>query len=116
MVRFWNLAEDENYVLGLSDFDYPNALTDKALCVSYCPRKRLIAVGTAQGVTVFWKCEGGSASSTAASWQPLPPCSVSDRLRVESLCWSSSDNGLVAAATSESVRWVIEGFLRCIVL
>merc|ERR1719277_544679 len=55
IVRLWNIADDESYIMSLQGVDDRNSLArDKATCVDYNPRKRVLAAGTRGGRIVQW--------------------------------------------------------------
>ena len=55
VIRFWDLAGDENYVLGLSSAGPAVHKTDRVSTVSFNPRKRVLAAGTRQGKVLLWR-------------------------------------------------------------
>jgi intraflagellar transport protein 140 len=115
IIRFWDLAGDENYVLSLSTAGSSIAHNDKAVAVSFNPIKSVLAVGTSGGKVVMWKLTstGGTAAAdgkdskvgkkgvrsfgptSAADWEPLLPIKMDGK--VKSLEWGPGENLLGAA-------------------
>lgn len=84
LVRFWNLADDENYILSLQGVESngPSILLgDKITCLDYNARRRALVVGTQNGNMVQWRCSTLQGTPTSeADWQPLPVVEVGGRL------------------------------------
>ncbi|NXO80980.1 IF140 protein, partial [Sitta europaea] len=66
VIRFWDLDQDENYVLSL-DVQFGFEAGECINCVSYCSAKGVLAAGTSKGRVAMWKKAAGSDQSTWAS-------------------------------------------------
>ena len=64
LVRFWNLAADENYVLSLGAAGVSRG--DKATAVAFNPLQRYLAVGTQGGKVAMWRFIGEYSGKKAA--------------------------------------------------
>ena len=105
LVRFWNLATDENYTLPLAK---PIARSDKVLSVAFNPAQRYLAAGTREGKVAFFRFVGldpqtngggggGSAPSSSSTgeqdasgpgdWEAMTPTAVGWKAPVECLAW-----------------------------
>ena len=103
LVRFWNLATDENYTLPLAK---PIARSDKVLSVAFNPAQRYLAAGTREGKVAFFRFVGldpqsnggggggASPSSTGeqdasgpSDWEAMTPTAVGWKAPVECLAW-----------------------------
>ncbi|RLV94083.1 hypothetical protein DV515_00013283, partial [Chloebia gouldiae] len=66
VIRFWDLDQDENYVLSLdTQFGFEGG--ECINCVSYCSAKGILAAGTSKGRVAMWKKAAGSHQSTWTS-------------------------------------------------
>ncbi|GMI07811.1 hypothetical protein TrVE_jg6403 [Triparma verrucosa] len=101
MIRFWDLAKDENYVLTLTSAGLKRS--ERAISIAFNPLQRYIAVGTRDGCLCMWKFVGDysadnkekSKNQTAASdWIALPTVGVSGS--VSNLTWGPGQ-GILAA-------------------
>mmetsp|Transcript_42942 Transcript_42942/g.100869 ORF Transcript_42942/g.100869 Transcript_42942/m.100869 type:complete len:1420 (-) Transcript_42942:132-4391(-) len=93
IVRLWNLADDESYILSLQGVDERNSLAgDKVTSIDFNPRKRVLAAGTRNGRVVRWRCSilNGTPKSEE-NWQVLPVITGSDR-SIERLSWGPGEN------------------------
>ncbi|XP_053814088.1 intraflagellar transport protein 140 homolog isoform X4 [Vidua chalybeata] len=63
VIRFWDLDQDENYVLSL-DMQFGFEGGECINCVSYCSAKGILAAGTSKGRVAMWKKAAGSHQST----------------------------------------------------
>jgi len=77
MIRMFNIASDENYVLTLAEpaFQSSNLFQDKINTIHYNPKNRMLTGGTKNGYIVMWKCKSLSASSPDSSegWEARSP-------------------------------------------
>jgi intraflagellar transport protein 140 len=80
IVRLWNLADDESYILSLQGIDERNSLAgDKLTSIDFNPRKRVLATGTRGGRIVQWRCSTLSGTPKGEnSWQVLPVINASE--------------------------------------
>jgi intraflagellar transport protein 140 len=107
MLRFWDLAGDENYVLGLSTAGPSIAHNDRLTTIAFNPNKRVLTGGTRNGKVVMWKFVGfqGSASkkdksgkpqkTSAANWEPMVPITMAGAIK--NLSWGPSANLLAVS-------------------
>jgi len=134
MIRFWDLAGDENYVLQLSTAGSSVAHTDKVQSIAFNPRKRVLSAGTLGGKVCMWKFQefsndedsksssSSSSSSSrnrngrpkfgptsAANWDPMLPISVAGP--VKSLEWGPGEH-LLAAGMPQGTSILNETVLR----
>ncbi|CAK9076435.1 unnamed protein product [Durusdinium trenchii] len=102
ILRIWNLADDENYILSLQGVDERNSLSgDKVTSVDYNPRKQVLACGTRGGKMVQWRSSTLSGiPKSEANWQVLPVVSVGD-CAVDRLTWGPGES-LIHARTERS--------------
>ncbi|CAE7303974.1 Ift140 [Symbiodinium natans] len=93
IVRLWNLADDENYILSLQGIDERNSLSgDKVTSIDYNPRKQVLACGTRGGRMVQWRCCTLSGTpKSEANWQVLPVISASD-CTIDKLTWGPGES------------------------
>jgi intraflagellar transport protein 140 len=76
IIRLFNIEEDENYILALSESAFQGLLfNDKMITISFNQKKRIISCATKNGFIVMWKCKTMSAKSPSDSdgWQALAP-------------------------------------------
>lgn len=114
LVRFWDLANDENYTLSLSSVP-PLTRSDRAATLSFDPSQRTLAVGTREGYVAMWRFVGeyssdlaaaalpggglAGASTSADDWEAQPPVNMG--APIGCLCWSSFGvTGLLAATAA----------------
>ncbi|CAL1170399.1 unnamed protein product [Cladocopium goreaui] len=102
ILRIWNLADDENYILSLQGIDERNSLSgDKVTSVDYNPRKQVLACGTRGGRMVQWRSSTLSGvPKSESNWQVLPVVSVGE-CAVDKLTWGPGE-GLIHARTERS--------------
>jgi len=102
ILRIWNLADDENYILSLQGIDERNSLSgDKVTSVDYNPRKQVLACGTRGGRMVQWRSSTLSGMPKSESnWQVLPVVSVAE-CAVDKLTWGPGES-LIHARTERS--------------
>ncbi|CAJ1392249.1 unnamed protein product [Effrenium voratum] len=112
IVRLWNLADDENYILSLQGVDERNSLSgDKVTSIDYNPRKQVLACGTRGGKMVQWRCCTVSGTPKAeANWQVMPVVHVGE-CTVERLTWGPGES-LVHARTERSSTIFCEAQLK----
>lgn len=93
IVRLWNLADDENYILSLQGVDVRNSLAgDKVTSVDFNPRKQVLAVGTKGGRVVQWRCATlAGTPKSEASWQVLPVVTASSGA-IDWLSWGPGES------------------------
>mmetsp|Transcript_37028 Transcript_37028/g.85483 ORF Transcript_37028/g.85483 Transcript_37028/m.85483 type:complete len:1283 (-) Transcript_37028:63-3911(-) len=93
IVRLWNLADDESYVLSLQGVDERNSLAgDKVTTVDFNPRKRVLAAGTRNGRVVRWRCSTLNGTPKGEeNWQVLPLVRGSDR-GIDKLIWGPGES------------------------
>jgi len=104
IVRLWNLADDENYILTLQGIDERNSLSgDKVTSIDYNPRKQVLACGTRGGRMVQWRCCTLSGTpKTESNWQVLPVISVSD-CTIDKLTWGPGESLVHVRTDRQSV-------------
>eukprot|EP00931_Biecheleriopsis_adriatica_P116716 TRINITY_DN92326_c0_g1_i1.p1 TRINITY_DN92326_c0_g1~~TRINITY_DN92326_c0_g1_i1.p1 ORF type:complete len:1461 (-),score=378.40 TRINITY_DN92326_c0_g1_i1:60-4403(-) len=93
IVRLWNLANDESYILSLQGVDERNSLSgDKVTAIDFNPRKQVLACGTRGGRMVQWRCStiSGTAKSEN-SWQVLPVICASE-CKIDRLTWGPGES------------------------
>jgi len=103
MIRFWDLAEEENYVLSILNVRGV-AKSDRALCLAFNPYQRYLAAGTKEGKTLLWHYSrpylaGGKTGSTAEDWSSLPHVSVGSS-PLHHIAWATGKGVLCAAGPS----------------
>eukprot|EP00276_Gloeochaete_wittrockiana_P002244 CAMPEP_0184673476 /NCGR_PEP_ID=MMETSP0308-20130426/86689_1 /TAXON_ID=38269 /ORGANISM="Gloeochaete witrockiana, Strain SAG 46.84" /LENGTH=1407 /DNA_ID=CAMNT_0027120965 /DNA_START=36 /DNA_END=4259 /DNA_ORIENTATION=- len=84
LVRLWNIEGEDNFILTLSD---PNHMikvgSDRVCCISYNPRKGVLAGGTRDGRVVMWRCTVDSlphGEDPTKFWEALPAIELGSRL------------------------------------
>lgn len=95
IVRFWNLADDESYILSLQGIDERNSMAgDKVTAIDFNARKRVLAVGTRSGKMVQWRCSTlNGAPKSESCWQVLPVVRIgANELTVDNLKWGPGEN------------------------
>jgi len=104
IVRLWNLADDESYILSLQGIDERNSLAgDKVTSVDFNPRKRVLATGTRGGRVVQWRCSTLSGTpKTETNWQVLPVVTVSE-CAIDKLSWGPGESLLHIRTERSSV-------------
>ena len=116
MLRFWDLAKDENYVLTLNSAGL--ARSERAISIAFNPLQRYIAAGTKDGSVVMWKFVGdysdnnskkSKSLTNAADWRPIPACSIQGS--VNSLTWGAG-MGLLAAGSDFGCTMLAETILH----
>lgn len=93
IVRLWNLADDESYILSLQGIDERNRLAgDKVTSIDFNPRKRVLATGTRGGRIVLWRCSTLSGTPKSEScWQVLPVITAND-CAIDKLMWGPGES------------------------
>lgn len=99
IVRLWNLADDENYILSLQGAGDKSLAVDKATSIDFNPRKRVLTTGTRSGRLVQWRCSTVSTPKSEACWQVLPVVHASD-LAIDRVAWGPGES--VHARTEKS--------------
>eukprot|EP00928_Gymnodinium_smaydae_P021431 TRINITY_DN1835_c1_g1_i2.p1 TRINITY_DN1835_c1_g1~~TRINITY_DN1835_c1_g1_i2.p1 ORF type:complete len:1445 (-),score=352.81 TRINITY_DN1835_c1_g1_i2:414-4748(-) len=94
IVRLWNLADDENYILSLQGVDERNSLAgDKVTSIDFNPRKRVLAAGTRGGRVVQWRCSVLSGTPNSENcWQVLPVVTASENCGITKLSWGPGES------------------------
>ncbi|KAJ1446802.1 hypothetical protein M885DRAFT_591648 [Pelagophyceae sp. CCMP2097] len=120
LVRVWNLANDEAYVVALKAPGAAAATGGKksrfaggASSVAFNPLQRYLAAGTKDGRIFMWRFVGGytgadgnegqdkDVQTSAADWEAMPPTSAcGGASAVDVLAWGPG-HGLVAAAAPD---------------
>jgi hypothetical protein len=109
MVRFWNLLEDENYVVRVSDCKVPP--DDTIESIAFNPHKRLLAAGTRKGFVLFWLFSSEQGSSSADDWHPLNHATAKLDASVTDLKWAPA-GGVLYAGTDKCGFMLIEHELQ----
>ena len=116
MIRFWDLAKDENYVLTLNSAGLPRS--ERAVSIAFNPLQRYIAAGTKDGSVVMWKFVGdysdnnskkAKSLTNAADWRSIPASSIQGA--VNSLTWGPG-MGLLAAGSDYGCTMLSETILH----
>jgi len=104
IVRLWNLADDESYILSLQGIDERNSLAgDKVTSLEYNPRKRVLVTGTRGGRIVQWRCSTlAGTPKTESNWQVLPVVTASDGM-IESVTCGPGENLMHVRTTASSI-------------
>lgn len=92
IVRLWNLADDESYILSLQGVDERNSLAgDKVTGIDFNPRKKVLAAGTRGGRVVQWRCSTliGTPKSEK-SWEVLPVASPASNA-IDKVTWGPGE-------------------------
>lgn len=114
MIRLWNLDQDKNYFLTLSDADMTGKLLrDKTVCIAYHEKKRILAVGTQEGRVVMWKSKfllSGEAPGSNEGWEPQLPVTLSEA-PISKVSWAQSE-GLIYSLSSSSMSILTEAMLN----
>ncbi len=85
IVRIWDVLKEESYLLSLQELD--EGLTgDKAVCVDYNAKKKVLAVGTLNGKLAKWKMIGDLRHES--DWHSL---TVKNIANIISRGWRSHD-------------------------
>lgn len=117
IVRLWNLADDESYILTLQGVDERNSLAgDKVTSIDFNPRKRVLATGTRGGRVVQWRCstlEGTARSDTC--WQVLPVVTAHDSCSIDRVTWGPGES-LIHVRTERASILLHEAQLNTAVL
>lgn len=103
IVRVWDLADEDNYVLQLND-EAGALANERALSIAYNPAKKLLAVGTNGGRIALWALHAPRAPRAPideTSWRMQPPVTALDG-PIKSLTWGAS-TGLLAATGADAV-------------
>lgn len=69
IVRVWDTVNEESYLLSLTDLD-ESLSGDKAVCVAFNEKKKVLAVGTLNGKLAKWKMIG-SDFRNESDWHTL---------------------------------------------
>ncbi|KAJ1627581.1 WD40-repeat-containing domain protein [Pavlovales sp. CCMP2436] len=104
IVRVWDLANEDNYVLQLNDETSNALLNERAISIAFHPAKKMLAVGTSGGKIALWTLQAArvpGAPVDDASWRMQPPLTALDG-PIRALHWSPSTH-LLAAASAEAV-------------
>lgn len=104
IVRFWNIADDESYIVSLQGIDERNSFAgDKVTSIDFNPRKRVLACGTRGGRVVQWRCSQLSgAPKSEAAWQVLPVVTGTNAgACIDKISWGPGDS-LLHARTERS--------------
>eukprot|EP00960_Hanusia_phi_P037601 753028-Hanusia_phi.AAC.3 len=110
LLRFWKLAEDENYVLRISDAKVPP--DDKICSVAYSEKRRILSAGTSKGYILFWSHNiSNSQNSSADDWYPMPRSTVKLGATVIDLQWAKYE-GFLSASTDKSIHILVENELQ----
>lgn len=101
IVRVWDLANEDNYVLQLAD-EAGALANERALSIAYHPAKKLLAVGTSGGKVALWslhapRVAGGTIDDS--SWRMLRPLGALDG-PVRALHWAAGTSLLAATGSS----------------
>mmetsp|Transcript_17764 Transcript_17764/g.41776 ORF Transcript_17764/g.41776 Transcript_17764/m.41776 type:complete len:1379 (+) Transcript_17764:96-4232(+) len=109
VVRMWNLDQDDNYVLSISDHDLSQAApTDRIVCLDFNPVSGVLAAGTMDGRVVMWRCETAGGVASQAAWTPLMPSNLGQR--VNSVNWAKGE-GRLAVSLADSAMMLSESML-----
>jgi len=100
MVRFWDLANDENFFLSLGALSSQGVKkSDKVICIAFNPEKRMLSAGTKDGKIIMWHCLAAAVTSkenmSAKSWEALAPQTLEKP--VTQLEWGPGPNLLSAS-------------------
>ncbi|PAA57809.1 hypothetical protein BOX15_Mlig030591g2 [Macrostomum lignano] len=101
MVRFWDIASEDNYTLSMQDgMGYDSNV--QVTSIAYSAKKQVLAAGTQTGQLAFWKYQPIHSSAQHEpedEWQLQPPLFV--RSNVSQLTWGTSDQLLGLNAVSD---------------
>eukprot|EP00998_Keelungia_sp_KM082_P005361 NODE_16_length_3996_cov_51.442233_g15_i0.p1 GENE.NODE_16_length_3996_cov_51.442233_g15_i0~~NODE_16_length_3996_cov_51.442233_g15_i0.p1 ORF type:complete len:1185 (-),score=344.87 NODE_16_length_3996_cov_51.442233_g15_i0:442-3720(-) len=112
VLRLWNLEKDENYLLHLTeqdDRDEARRGAERISCVSFNPRKRVLAGGTREGRIVFWQFVGGESSTSPEDWEAFAEIDLDTA--IHEIQWGPGET-LLSASMSESVSILHETILK----
>jgi intraflagellar transport protein 140 len=85
VVRFWNLANDDNYTLSLQK---PISRSDRVLSLGFNHHQRFLAIGTKEGKVAMYRYVGGDGSDDGANdWEVMTPTAVAWKSPVKVLSW-----------------------------
>ena len=99
MIRMFNIASDENYVLTLADPAFRNkCYQDKINAISYNAKSRILAGGTKNGNIVMWKCKQMTVASPDSSdgWEAKPPIKAQGP-GISSVQWGGGNINVISA-------------------
>jgi intraflagellar transport protein 140 len=124
LVRLWHLETDDNYVLTCNDPQHRLTVKDRVTCLSFNPRKRVLAGGTKEGRVIMWRfvrslsyVEDADFEAASEDWDVIPGVGVNSNYAdkgVVSLRWyDGAKDGLIAASTGVSVSILSETVLHC---
>eukprot|EP00927_Polykrikos_kofoidii_P019571 TRINITY_DN19165_c2_g1_i1.p1 TRINITY_DN19165_c2_g1~~TRINITY_DN19165_c2_g1_i1.p1 ORF type:complete len:1451 (-),score=223.71 TRINITY_DN19165_c2_g1_i1:186-4538(-) len=104
IVRLWNLADDESYILSVQGVDERNTLAgDKVTSIDFNPHKRVLGCGTRGGRVVQWRCSTLSGTpKSEANWQVLPVISAADG-SIDKLTWGPGESLLHVKTNKSSI-------------
>lgn len=97
LIRLWDLAAEENYVMSLSAAGECISRSDRATCVAFNPLQRYLAVGTAEGMVAMWQFVGEYGDKfcgAADDWRVLQPTPIG-RAPVTALSWGPGQGLLI---------------------
>ena len=109
MIRFWNLSNDETYVVSLTTAKLDRAA--RCVSVAFHAHQRYLAAGTKDGKVAMWRFIGGSyhenVRTSAADWEAMPPTAAcGGRGAVEKLAFGPG-HGLLAAASDTGATSIL---------
>lgn len=118
-IRFYHAENDSTYILPLSDPRLALPPKEIATCVSFNPKKRILAAATMTGRVCFWKFVGRSDASGSdpsdADWEPLPALDTKVGY-ITKIQWDtfthSSHVGLLSIASKERLSLLSETILQ----
>eukprot|EP01006_Ploeotia_vitrea_P038293 TRINITY_DN66224_c9_g3_i2.p1 TRINITY_DN66224_c9_g3~~TRINITY_DN66224_c9_g3_i2.p1 ORF type:complete len:1410 (+),score=219.44 TRINITY_DN66224_c9_g3_i2:87-4316(+) len=115
VLRMWNLEQDDNYVLQLTEQEdrevtvgRKNGL-EKISCISFNPRKRVLAGGTKEGRIVFWQFVGGESSVAADDWEAFAEIDLDTA--INDIQWGPGET-LLSASMTDAVSILHETILK----
>lgn len=102
VVRFWNVASDETYVLNFGS-------GRKSASIAFQPLQRYLAVGSTDGKVVVWRFVGDYATASAsADWEALPASpACGGAAAIDMLAWGPGQGMLAAAAQASGAVSVL---------
>eukprot|EP01051_Picozoa_sp_SAG22_P005357 SAG22_NODE_316_length_12517_cov_75.265180_1_plen_503_part_10 len=111
MVRVWDLQRDENYMLSLHDAGIQRkSQSDVITKMVYHKQRGMLAAATKDGLVVFWRYVGASASDEDGSSAWAVMTSVALDARVDHLVWGPRP-GLLGAGFADSASVLLESTL-----
>jgi len=100
VIRFSDLANDNNYVLSLADVpSMDDHLTDKMVSLAHHKEKHMLAAATREGRLLIWKQNVAAPIDAAEkSWTPLAPVHLESK--ADHIAWSGRDTLLATSSST----------------